>query len=443
MAYAVGVLLLALGVLLSIALHEVGHLVPAKRFGVKVTQYMVGFGPTVWSVQRGETEYGLKAIPLGGYIRMIGMFPPRPGRPARADSTGRLGLLVEQAREDAQRDIGPEDSDRLFYTRSVPKRLVIMLGGPSMNLLIAVVLLTVIVTGFGIPSITTKLDQVYTCVLPVNVQRDSCTAADQQAPAAAAGLQPGDTIVAFDGRKLGEWKDLETAIRRSGGTRVDLTVKRGDATREVTVTPVFAQRQVTDDQGDVVLNPDGSMKTERVGFLGVSPSQALVAQPVTAVPGYIGSSLLQTVKLVARIPEKMIGVTRAVAGTAPRDPTGPVSIVGIGRFAGEVASANQGNGLLGDARGKAAFLIGLIASLNLALFTFNLVPLLPLDGGHAAGALWEGLRRRLAQLRKRPDPGPVDVARALPLAYGVGTVLIAMSALLILADIIRPIQLGG
>lgn len=443
MAYAVGVLLFGVGVLLSIALHEVGHLVPAKRFGVKVTQYMVGFGPTLWSMRRGETEYGVKAIPLGGYIRMIGMFPPRNGRPARADSTGRLGLLVEQAREDAQRDIGPEDADRLFYTRSVPKRLVIMLGGPTMNLLIAIVLLTLIITGFGTPAITTRLDQVFTCVLPENATRDTCTPQDQQAPAAAAGLQPGDRIVSFDGRRLGDWKDLETAIQRSGGTRVQLTVERDGATRQVSVTPVFALRQVTDEQGQPVLNADGTPKTRRVGFLGVGPSQELVTEPLSAVPGYVGSSLLQTAKLVVRIPEKMVGVTRAVAGTAPRDPNGPVSIVGIGRFAGEVASADQGDGLLSSTRGRVAFFLGLLASLNLALFVFNLVPLLPLDGGHVAGALWEGARRRFAAMRNRPDPGPVDVARALPLAYGVATVLIAMSALLIVADIIRPIRLGG
>ena len=94
MAYLLGVLVIVMGVALSIALHEIGHLVPAKRFGVKCTQYMIGFGPTLWSMRRGETEYGVKAIPLGGYVRMLGMFPPKPVRPARADSTGRWGLMI-------------------------------------------------------------------------------------------------------------------------------------------------------------------------------------------------------------------------------------------------------------------------------------------------------------------------------------------------------------
>src|SRR3954467_13311345 len=147
MAYLLGVLVIALGVALSIALHEIGHLVPAKRFGVKCTQYMVGFGPTIWSVRRGETEYGIKAIPLGGSIRMVGMFPPIPGRPVRADTTGRWSLLAEQARSEAKREIGDAPRERLFYPKPVWQRLIIMLGGPTMNLVIAVVLLTVIMVG--------------------------------------------------------------------------------------------------------------------------------------------------------------------------------------------------------------------------------------------------------------------------------------------------------
>ena len=110
LAYIVGVLVLAFGVAASIALHEVGHLVPAKRFGVRVTQYMVGFGPTVWSRKRGETEYGIKAIPLGGYIRMIGMFPPRAGEDptkVRVSSTGRFSQLADEARKASLEEMRP------------------------------------------------------------------------------------------------------------------------------------------------------------------------------------------------------------------------------------------------------------------------------------------------------------------------------------------------
>jgi Zn-dependent protease len=164
---------------------------------------------------------------------------------------------------------------------------------------------------------------------------------------------------------------------------------------------------------------------------------------VSEVPGIVGNLLGQTAGVIVRIPEKMVGVTQAAFGKGERDPTGPVSIVGVGRFAGEVASAKGGTFAPIDWSDRLAQLLSLIVSLNLALFVFNLIPLLPLDGGHIAGALWEGLRRQVARLRHRPDPGPVDVARALPLAYSVATVLVGMSVLLIYADIVRPIRLGG
>jgi membrane-associated protease RseP (regulator of RpoE activity) len=444
MAYLLGVLVIAIGVAASIALHEIGHLVPAKRFGVKCTQYMVGFGPTVWSKRRGETEYGFKAIPLGGYVRMVGMFPPAPGRPARADTTGRWSLMIEQARSEAQREVGPEDESRLFYTRSVPQRLIIMLGGPVMNLLIAIVLLTITVTAFGIPDETPRLSSVSKCVLAPDAPLDQeCTAADQAAPAAEAGLRPGDVIVAFNGKPVSSWDDVRNAIRANPDRRVTIGIERDGVRSDVTVSPVLDDRPVFDADGNPVMAADGEVATEKVGFLGVTPSRDLVPQPITEVPGYIGTSLAQTAGVVLRIPEKMVGVAKAAFGSGERDPTGPVSIVGVGRFAGEVASAESTDVVQLSLSDRFAQLLLLIASLNLALFVFNLIPLLPLDGGHAAGAIWEGTRRQFARLRSRPDPGPVDVARALPLAYGVASVLIGMSVLLIYADIVRPIRLGG
>ena len=444
MAYLAGVLVIVVGVALSIALHEIGHLAPAKRFGVKCTQYMVGFGPTIWSMKRGDTEYGVKAIPLGGYVRMVGMFPPVPGRPVRADTTGRWSLMAEQARNESRREIGDVPNERLFYTKPVWQRLIIMLGGPTMNLIIAVVLLAGILVGYGTPQQTTKLSSVSACVIPATAPADrTCAPTDQVAPAAAAGLKPGDTIVSFQGRPMRSWEQIRKAIAGAGGQTVSLGIERAGRPMTVSVSPVANDRYVLDDNGQPVVGSDGKRVTERVGFLGVTPTTENVKQPITAVPGTLGDYLGQTAAVIIRIPQKMVGVAQAAFGSGARDPNGPISIVGVSRVAGEVASDQGSSDVKSTIMDRFIGLLSLIMSLNLALFIFNLVPLLPLDGGHVAGALWEGLRRQIAKLRNRPDPGPVDVARALPIAYGVASLLIAMSVLLIYADVVHPIQLGG
>lgn len=438
---------IGIGVPVSIALHEIGHLVPAKRFGIKCTQYFIGFGPTMWSRRFGETEYGVKAIPLGGYVRMLGMFPPKPGRKAQSDTTGRFAPLIEAARADAQREVTEADADRLFYQRSVPKRLVVMLGGPTMNLLIAVVLLAVLVTGYGVSTLTTTVSAVSQCVVPVatstqQTQRTTCTPNDPAAPAAAAGIQPGDRIVAFGGTEITSWAQVRDAIRANKGTPVQIVVERNGERVTLTATPLVDTRYVLDKDGNAVKGADGQYLTAPVGFLGVTPTAEPQRQPLSAVPGVVGDALAGTAGVLLRVPEKMVGIAQAAFGAGERDPNGPISVVGVGRLAGEIgAEAGTGTGFgWGD---KIAVWLSIIASLNLALFVFNLVPLLPLDGGHVAGALWEGARRQLARLRRRPDPGPVDIARALPLAYAVGSILIAMSVLLIYADLVKPVRLTG
>ena len=445
--YLLGVLFVALGVSVSIALHEVGHLLPAKKFGVKVTQYMVGFGPTVWSRKRGETEYGLKAVPLGGYIRMIGMFPPKPGADPsilRSSSTGRFSQLMDQAREESMEQVKPGDENRVFYKLSVPKKMVVMLGGPTMNLIIAVVLLTGIFTLYGLGQITSRVSSVSQCVQTTQASGagpQTCSPSDPRAPANLAGIRPGDRIISLAGHQVSTWDDVRALIRPNGGRQIDVIVERNGKQLDLKATPILNNVPRYDAAGSPVVGANGKAVTDRVGFMGFSPSAEIVRQPLTAVPSLIGDQVARTAGVVLRIPQKMVGIAQAAFSNGPRDPNGPMSVVGVGRVAGEVADG-QLSGVADSSASKFVVLLSLIASLNIALFVFNLIPLLPLDGGHVAGALWEGIKRRVAKLRGLPNPGYVDVAKALPVAYAVSVALIGMSVLLIYADVVNPIKLG-
>jgi len=446
--FVLGVLVVVVGVALSIALHEIGHLVPAKKFGVKVTQYMVGFGPTIWSRRRGETEYGLKAVPLGGYVRMIGMLPPRPGdKPGelRTLSTGRFSQMVDQARADSMEEVRPGDEDRVFYRLSPGKKIIIMLGGPVMNLLIAAVLLTGVITIYGLPQVAPKVGLLSVCVptaVPtLQVPQPKCATGDPQSPAAAAGLKVGDRILSVDGRPITSWDQVSGAIRESQGHSMSWVVQRGDGQVAISITPAVLERATYGEDAKPVAR-DGRIVLSPMGFAGITPGQELVRTPIYEAPKFIWDRTVDTASIIVRIPQKMAGVMQAAFGSGERDPNGPISVVGVGRIGGEVAAldipADEGGNWL-----KLAQLVLLIASLNLALFVFNLIPLLPLDGGHVAGAMWEAVKRGWARLRHRPDPGYVDVAKGLPIAYGMSLVLITMSVLLIYADIVKPINIFG
>ena len=442
--FVVGILVIAVGLTVSIALHEVGHLVPAKLFGVRVTQYMVGFGPTVLSRIRGETEYGIKAIPLGGYIRMIVMYPTKQGEPPgtiREDSTGLLQQVTELSEEAKQYEsslYGPEDAHRTFVALSVPKKLVVMLGGPLMNLLISVVLMVVLVSGIGLPAVTPTVQAVSECVVPADAPADVSCEGRPPAPALAAGIRPGDTLRVIDGHRIRSWQDVTTAVRAAEDRTVEIVVERDGERLTLSATMVVDARPVLDENGAAVRDAQGDLVTEQVGFLGVAGTPDLVPQSPAVVPEMAWSAFSRTGTLVLTLPARLWEVGQAAFGSAERDPNGPLGVVGVSRLAGEVAAADQPGFEL---REKTGTMLSMLASLNMALFVFNLLPLLPLDGGHVAGALYEGVRRLLARLRGRPDPGPVDMSRMLPLTNAVALVFIAMTLLLLYADIVEPITL--
>lgn len=435
--YALGILIMLLGLALSIGLHEVGHLLPAKLFGVKVKQFMVGFGKTLWSFRRGETEYGLKAIPLGGYIAMSGMYPPKAGTGTSRDSTtGFLNNLVQDARDSSAETIEEGEEHRTFYQLPMLKKITIMLGGPFMNLVLALVFFSIVLVGFGVPQYTTQVSAVSECVLPAGSDRTSCQADDPKAPAAAAGVQPGDEIVAIEGQPVESWQQMTETIRENAGKPLDVTVMRSGEELELIVTPIASERYVLDETDEVVLDDAGEPLTETVGVVGVSPTSEIVRQPITEVPVFVAENVTAVTGMILTLPQRMVDVFQAAFGTEERDVNGPIGVVGVGRLAGEVVSMEEA-----PIAARAQFIFSLLGSLNVALFVFNLVPLLPLDGGHIAGALYEGAKRRLFRLFGKADPGPVDTARMVPLTFGVVIVLGVMSLMLLYADIVKPITL--
>lgn len=416
MLFALGLILLIVGLLISVALHELGHMLPAKKFGALVPEYWIGFGPTLWKTKRGDTTYGVKALPLGGYVRILGMFPPGgSGKKFKADGNPTLAQMARQesqAELDAAREEGAQG--KAFYQLSTPQKLVVMLGGPIMNLVIAVLLIAVVIMGIGWEAPSTTVAQVS--------RSEDGTAS----PAATAGVEPGDQIVAWEGNSVDSWADFQAVVAQAEGPST-VTVKRGGEVLDLEITPG--------------LREDGSH------YIGVVSELQRERGSAGDVASTVWMQATMTGKAIVALPVNLYNLTKSFFTGEERDPNGVVSVVGVARMAGEITSApTSGDSTTTSgipsgmsALDRAALMLSLLGALNIALFVFNLIPLPPLDGGHVAGALWGGTKNTAAKLRGEPKPKPADTARMVPLSYGVFVVLMVMTVILVVADTVKPI----
>lgn len=388
----IGVLAFIFALLFSVMVHEFGHYITAKRYGMRVTEFFLGFGKRIWSTQRGETEFGLKAIPAGGYCKISGM------------------SLREELPEDVK--------ERAFYRATTGEKLVVLGAGSFLHFVLGFLLLFILFAGIG----TSRVLPVVSEVLPCVPSAAECSPSDPISPAKSAGIRAGDEIVGINGERDLSWEEMTPILRASAGKMLTLEILRDGVPQSISITP--ATRVV---------------EGEARGFLGVinefgqvreNPIRAF-ASSVEATTQIITGSVKALIGLPAQIPN-LIGQTFL---GQERDSDGLVGIVGVARVSGETASS--GNLSPGE---KLATFILIVASLNIFVGIFNLIPILPLDGGHMAVAIYEASRCWIYRRRGKTDPGPVDVEKLTPITVAVFALLILLTLLLLFADIFNPIS---
>jgi membrane-associated protease RseP (regulator of RpoE activity) len=360
---------------------------------------------------------------------MLGMYPPARKPETK---TGFFRDMISQARLAHSENETPKDSKRKFYQLPVGKRMIIMLGGPFMNLVLGVVLTAIALSGFGVYQSSLKIEAVSVCLDNTSVQ---CPVAEQT-PAHVAGLKAGDEVVSVGGNIATDWSQIRDLLTATPTAQFE--VLRDGQLLEVSVTAVIQQRPQYDSLGSPILDEAGDIVSAPQPFLGVFLAPERKPVPLTKSLEASGTTIAQIGQLILRLPQEIFEVTAITFGGGQRDPNGPISIVGIGQVAGEVAASDQAGFV-----DKLATGIQILGSLNFALFVFNMIPLLPLDGGHIAGGIYESIKRGLYRIAGKKDPGPADTALLMPLTYFVFIALLIVSALLITADLVNPISLFG
>lgn len=405
----VGLLLFAFGIFASVCLHEAGHMLTAKSFGMKVTHYFAGFGPTLWSIRRGETTYGVKAVPAGGFVKIVGMTPLET--------------------------VPPEDEPRAFWRAPLWKRTVVLSAGSVTHFLLAIVVAFIAAWTTGLPNIegyekfrvadAAPVIEPQDCVL-ATPEQTACPPGVKDSPAVLAGLQAGDRVTAVGGTPVRTYGDLVTALRALPTAPGTLQVDRAGTALTVSLTPKAARRPQS----------DGSVATVSAIGVGLAdsqlPAQTIHYSGLDAVGGvtdFAGTLVSGTFGALKAFPEKIPKLVDAIGG-GERDQNTPISVVGASRIGGEAID-----------RGLTYIALTAFVQLNVFIGIFNLFPLLPLDGGHIAIAWFERLRSTLALRRGRPDPGRVDYQKLMPITYAVILVFGAITLLTLTADIVNPITL--
>ena len=423
--YILGIVVVVIGLALSIGLHELGHLIPAKLFGVKVPHWAIGFGPKLFTKKVGETEYSVRLIPLGGFISMIGMYPPE--NPEKPDAKRAFGRLIAQSREAHSEHMVDGDETRTLWSKPAWQRIIIMLGGPFVNLVLGLLLISIALSGIGSWTQGTKVEKVIECQEQMIHSEDTCLPDSARTPAFLAGLKAGDVVKSIDGKSVETAAPLLSALTAKPLVSHKLVVVRDSVEVTVDVFPAEAKLPTLDEQGNVlqVVRP----------YVGVRMEYARHPVAISDSLGFGFTSVGQTLGFISKFPEQVYSSVSSLFTGARRGGDSAISVVGIGQVAGQVSSSEA------DPLDKVFSNLMLIGSLNLALFAFNMIPLPPLDGGHVAGGVYEYLKRGVFRLFGRRDPGRIDTALMAPIAQLMFLLLLAAGVLMILVDCVNPVSL--